>query len=138
MTKSFWQIKSEMRWSHPQETEIPAKCDIAVIGGGLTGIASAYYLRMLGCQDVVVLEKDFVGYGASGKNAGFLLAGLSEPYSRLVIGMGPEWAIKLMKATIENHDLIAEAISTNKIRCGYERTGSIHLASSEVGQGIIK
>jgi glycine/D-amino acid oxidase-like deaminating enzyme len=132
MTKSFWQIKSEMRWSHPRETGIPAKCDIAIIGGGLTGIAAAYYLRALDCRDVVVLEKDFVGYGASGRNAGFLVAGLSEPYSRLVIGMGPEWAIKLMNATIENHNLIAEAISRINIACDYEKSGSIHLASSEV------
>ena len=107
MTKSYWQIKDETRSTPRADSELPAKCDIAVIGGGLTGIAIAYFLRMLDCQDVIVLEKDFVGYGASGKNAGFLLAGLSEPYSRLAIGMGPAWAKKLMKATIENHDLIA-------------------------------
>ncbi|UCE66055.1 MAG: FAD-binding oxidoreductase [Candidatus Zixiibacteriota bacterium] len=132
MTRSFWQIKGETRSAPRADSEIPAKCDIAVIGGGLTGIATAYYLRMLGCQDVIVLEKDFVGFGASGKNAGFLLAGLSEPYSRLVVGMGPEWAIRLMKTTLENHDLIAEAIAANKIKCDYERSGSVHLASSDV------
>ena len=132
MTKSYWQIKDETRSTPRADSELPAKCDIAVIGGGLTGIAIAYYLRMLDCQDVIVLEKDFVGYGASGKNAGFLLAGLSEPYSRLVIGMGPAWAKKLMKATIENHDLIAEAISANRIECEYERSGSIHLASTDI------
>jgi glycine/D-amino acid oxidase-like deaminating enzyme len=132
MTRSYWQIRGKSGLMSRPEIELPAKCDIAVIGGGLTGIAAAYYLQTLGCRDVVVLEKDFVGYGASGRNAGFLLAGLSEPYSRLVIGMGPEWAIKLMNATIENHDLIAEAISRNNIACDYERSGSIHLASSEV------
>jgi len=132
MTESYWQIKGRMRSRPLNSAELPEKCDIAIIGGGINGIATAYYLKLLGCENIIVLEKKFVGYGASGRNAGFLLAGLSEPYSRLVIGMGPEWAKKLTKATIENHELIAEAIHKNNIACDYDKSGSIHLASTGV------
>jgi len=132
MTESYWQLKGSGRSRTVNDPGLPQKTDIAIVGGGISGIATAYYLKALGCERVLVLEKNFIGYGASGRNAGFLLAGLSEPYSRLVIGMGAEWAKKLMKATIENHDLIAEAIRLNNIGCDYDRSGSIHLASTEV------
>lgn len=95
------------------------------------GIAVAHYLKALGCDRVIVLEKEYVGYGASGRNAGFLLSGMAEPYSRLEVGLGSDWAKALMLATIENHDLVAEAIKNNNIGCDYQRTGSYHLAVSE-------
>lgn len=112
--------------------EISGAYDIVVVGGGLMGIAVAYYLRSLGCDRVLLIEKEYVGYGASGRNAGFLLSGMAEPYSRLVIGMGRKWAGSLMRATLENHDLIADAIRDEKIQCDYQRAGSYHLAISDV------
>jgi gamma-glutamylputrescine oxidase len=132
MTESYWQKKGVTDRLAREPAEIPAKCDIAIIGAGITGVATAYYLKKLGCHDIVVLEKEYAGYGASGRNAGFLLAGLSEPYSRLQIGMGAESARELMAATMENHNLIAEAIKANKIDCEYRRSCSYHLAVTEV------
>ncbi len=112
--------------------------DIVVIGAGLVGIATAYYLRQLGCDRVLVLEKEFIGYGASGRNAGFLLSGMAEPYSRLLVGMGKDSAREIFSSTIENHDLIARSVSDNNIDCGYERSGSYHLATSEVERGELE
>jgi glycine/D-amino acid oxidase-like deaminating enzyme len=132
MTKSYWQKKNRPIRRDDSKIEIPARCDIAVIGGGITGIATAYFLNKFGCRDVVVLEKEYIGYGASGRNAGFLLAGLSEPYSRLTTGMGLESAKELMSATIVNHQLVAGAIKDNEIKCDYQKSGSYHLAMTEV------
>ena len=133
MTESYWQIRNRaLRRSQSTEHILTNAYDIAVIGGGLMGIAVAHYLSMAGCERIVVLEKEFVGYGASGRNAGFLLSGMAEPYSRLVVGMGHESAKKLMQATIENHDLIAEAIKQKNIRCDYQRSGSYHLSLTDV------
>jgi gamma-glutamylputrescine oxidase len=133
MTISYWHIKNEsLRRKRDPEPHYDRSCDIAVIGGGLMGIAVAYFLRSFGCEKVIVLEKEFVGYGASGRNAGFLLAGMAESYSRLVVGMGHDSAKSLMQATMENHDLIAQAIEINNIRCEYCRSGSFHLSLSNV------
>ena len=132
MTNSYWQIKGGMNVSKLGSADFRKKYDIAVIGGGITGIATAYFLQKFECENVIVLEKNAVGYGASGRNAGFLLAGLSEPYSRLKVGMGDESARELMAATTENHDLIAAAIEENRIDCQYSRSGSYHLATSPV------
>ena len=133
MTKSYWHIKNgSLRRIRDIETRHSAICDIAIVGGGLMGVAVAYFLKAFGCESVVVVEKEFVGYGASGRNAGFLLAGMAEPYSRLVVGMGHDSAKSLLQATLENHELIAEAIKRNKILCDYRRSGSFHLSVSDV------
>jgi gamma-glutamylputrescine oxidase len=132
MTRSYWQIKGEhLRLQNRNMPDISGIWDIAVVGGGLMGIAIAHYLKVFGCDRVIVLEKEYISYGASGRNAGFLLSGMAEPYSRLNVGLGPEWAKVLMLATIENHDLVADAIAVKDIRCDYQRTGSYHLAVSE-------
>ncbi|KXS13181.1 FAD dependent oxidoreductase [Gonapodya prolifera JEL478] len=47
--------------------------DVAIIGGGYTGLWSAYYLKKLDPRlDIVVVEKEFAGFGASGRNGGWL------------------------------------------------------------------
>jgi gamma-glutamylputrescine oxidase len=133
MTRSYWQLKNSL--NHPSKRlreKLSGNFDIAIVGAGIMGIAVAHYLKTFGCDRIIVLEKEFIGYGASGRNAGFLLSGMAEPYSRLVVGMGREWAKLLMRATIENHDLIAGAVASRKIDCNYQRPGSYHLAVSDV------
>ena len=139
MTLSYWQKLAGVRKERPAgNTPRYKSYDIVVIGAGLVGIAMAYYLRQSGCDRVLVLEKEFIGYGASGRNAGFLLSGLAEPYSRLLIGMGADSAREIIRSTIENHDLIARAVSDNKINCRYKRSGSYHLAATEVERGELE
>ena len=55
------------------EGEVEA--DVCVIGGGMAGLATALGLAERGTTDVVVLEGRQVGFGASGRNGGFVSAG---------------------------------------------------------------
>ena len=133
MTLSYWQKLARVRKDPPDDDLADHRSyDVVVIGAGLVGIATAHYLKQLGCERVLVLEKEFVGYGASGRNAGFLLSGLSEPYSRLLVGMGNDSAREIYSSTIENHNLMARAISDNDINCGYKRSGCYHLAVTRI------
>ena len=54
------------------------QCDVCIVGAGLTGISTAYYLSELDPSlKIVVLEKNKIGWGASGRNGGQLLHGYS-------------------------------------------------------------
>jgi len=133
MTTSYWQNRSPRDLSpRRREIDLNKTWDIAVIGGGICGVGTAYFLKKFGCERVIVLEKNYVGYGASGRNAGFILSGLAEPYSRLIVGMGADSAKRITQSTMENHDLIAAAVTEKRIDCHYSRCGSYHLAVTEV------
>src|ERR1700730_8222102 len=54
----------------------PATPDVAIVGGGLTGVATAYYLARRGIR-AVLFEADRVGSGASGRTGGLTLEGLA-------------------------------------------------------------
>ncbi len=49
---------------------VPARAQVVIIGGGIMGLALAHNLAKRGCTDVVVLEKDYLCAGASGRNGG--------------------------------------------------------------------
>ncbi len=59
-------------FSHPMRPEapLPAKADVVIIGGGIQGLSLAYNLALRGVTDVVVLERGYLGSGASGRNGG--------------------------------------------------------------------
>ena len=54
------------------EEALPTSADAVVIGGGYAGMAAAYELAVRG-QQVVVLEKDAIGWGASTRNGGMVI-----------------------------------------------------------------
>ena len=63
----------------------PLEVDVAIVGGGFTGLWTAYYLKQAQpALSVAVLEREFAGYGASGRNGGQLSGALSWNRTRLV------------------------------------------------------
>jgi sarcosine oxidase subunit beta len=50
--------------------ELPARADVVVVGGGVVGTATLYYLTQLGATDVVLLERDTLAAGSTGHCAG--------------------------------------------------------------------
>ena len=63
-------------------TPIPEKVDVAIIGGGYTGLSAALTLAKRGVN-VVVLEAETMGWGASSRNGGMTLTGLNPPCKQL-------------------------------------------------------
>ena len=49
-------------------TDLKKHYDIVIIGGGVQGLSTAYYLAKMGITDVAILEARFIGYGGSGRN----------------------------------------------------------------------
>jgi len=50
-----------------------AGAEVVIIGGGIIGTSVAYHLALRGCTDVILLEREFIGYGATGRSAGMIM-----------------------------------------------------------------
>ena len=106
-----------------------ARADVAILGGGLTGAAAAWFLAGRGVR-VALLERGVVGGGASGRNAGFILAG-GPSYSVSCRSHGRERARAVRQVALDNHRLLRDIVDAEKIDCGYAPSGSLLLALSE-------
>ena len=87
----WWTETCDVDVGAPQD--LPARCDVAVIGGGFTGLNAAITLAQHGAQ-VVLLEAREVGWGASGRNGGFCCLGgaRSDDNDRMRARFGPDAA----------------------------------------------
>lgn len=102
------------------------RADVLIVGGGISGVSLLRQLAGRGVKAVLV-ERRHLAFGASGRNAGFLLAGTSDNYARAVARYGPRLAAEIWDFTSENHERLAEALGG---RAGYARRGSDTLAAS--------
>ncbi|WP_420732848.1 NAD(P)/FAD-dependent oxidoreductase [Brevibacterium luteolum] len=70
---SYWLENSRERAKVRPRLDHNLKCDVAIVGAGYTGLWTAFWLKKNDPSlDIVVLEKNFVGFGASGRNGGWL------------------------------------------------------------------
>ncbi len=100
------------------------RCDVVIVGGGFTGLWSAIRLAEAdpGCA-VVVLERECVGFGASGRNGGFAMTMVGRSLHDLVRKVGPGPALRVHRAMVQTLDEIegfcrAEAIAADLSRPG--------------------
>jgi glycine/D-amino acid oxidase-like deaminating enzyme len=80
-------------------------------------------------MEVMLVERAHMAAGASGRNAGFLLAGVADNYAKAVRTYGRTRAREIWQMTLDNHDLMIEAISGQPV--GYRRLGSATLAAGD-------
>ncbi len=104
--------------------ESDLRADVVVIGGGYTGLSTALSLRGQGA-DVVVLEKDFSGSGASGRNAGHLTPTIGKDMPTLLRLFGRERASRLVRFADAAVEYTEEAIRKLGIDCEYEASGNV-------------
>src|SRR4249919_1017138 len=93
---------------------------VCIVGGGFAGLNTALGLAERGVQDVVLLEAETVGHGASGRNGGFVFGGFSRGEGALLRDLGPERARALYRGTLDAVELIRARTARYAIDC--ERT----------------
>lgn len=94
------------------------------MGGGFVGLSTAYWLSRSG-KTPILLEAGHLGGRASGRNAGFLLTGSPEPYTRLEARVGPEAARAFWELTRENRELLrGELLDSGRVACDFQDEGS--------------
>ncbi len=111
---SYYAASRNDRTRFPQ-LEGNVATDICVIGGGFSGIATALTLAERGYK-VVVLEANRVGWGASGRNGGQMICGISGEHT-IKRQLGSAGAKLLRDIRYLGHDIIEERVAKYKIEC---------------------
>lgn len=104
--------------------------DVCIVGGGYTGLWTAYYLKKAApFLDITVLESAFCGYGASGRNGGWLYNGIAgrDRYARL---HGQEAAVRLQQAMNETVTEVVDVCAAEGIDADIHRGGVLEVALS--------
>ncbi|WP_420641800.1 NAD(P)/FAD-dependent oxidoreductase [Candidatus Leptofilum sp.] len=125
-TIPFWQDDFPRPNTLPMSV-LPQRVDVAVIGGGLTGLAAAYTLAKSGVE-TAVLEQDRIGSGASSRHAGIVTTGFRQSLANLFDLHGEALGRQLWQASLEAVDLVGEIVADEGITCDFTRRGHLTLA----------
>jgi glycine/D-amino acid oxidase-like deaminating enzyme len=109
----------------------PVSCDLAVVGGGYTGLWTALRARERDPSlDVVLLEADVAGGAASGRNGGFCAASLTHGLGN-GLARWPGEIATLERLGRENLDGIEATLARHGIDAEFERTGELDVATED-------
>ena len=116
---------------HPELALLgPTEADLAVVGGGYTGLWTALRAKeRYPHLDVVLLESDTCGSAASGRNGGFCDASLTHGYAN-GLARWPDELPTLERLGRENLDAIGDTIARLNIDCDWQRTGELTVATA--------
>ncbi len=106
------------------------RVDVAIVGGGFTGLSSALHLAQ-GGTDVAVLEAGEPGWGASGRNGGQVIPGLKEDPREIIARFGPEQGEKMIKAAGCAADLVFDLIRRYDMDCDGQQMGWIQASHTQ-------
>ncbi|MFE3453628.1 NAD(P)/FAD-dependent oxidoreductase [Nonomuraea sp. NPDC059194] len=105
------------------------RADVAIVGAGYTGLWTAYYLkRARPSLDVVVLEKEFAGFGASGRNGGWLTGDLAGTHERYARTHGVEATRLLQREMYSSIDEVIEICEKEGIDADIVKGGVLNVA----------
>jgi glycine/D-amino acid oxidase-like deaminating enzyme len=125
--KIYWHTTVQM----PNDSDLaplPDKVEVAVIGGGYTGLSAARTLAKQGVR-VAVLEANTIGWGASSRNGGMVLTGLKLGMQSVMKKYGREIARQLFQCSLESIDTVEQIIREENIDCGFRRYGHLLTAN---------
>jgi gamma-glutamylputrescine oxidase len=124
---SFW-ARSQAPPNAPLRKDLTV--DVAVIGGGLTGLSSAYYIRSLSPEkSVAVLEAKGCGNGASGRNGAMVLTMTADRF--MTFSDDPQMDKEIYDLTAGNVRSLAQLSASAGIDCDLDAVGTLQVCNSE-------
>lgn len=106
--------------------------DVAIIGAGYTGLWTAYYLGQLDpTLRIVIVEAEFAGFGASGRNGGWLSALLPMSFEKMAAHHGRDRAVAMQRTMHHSVDEVARVAAAEGIDCHLVKGGYLNLARNE-------
>lgn len=105
--------------------------DVAIVGAGFTGLWTAYALALRDPSlRIAIVEAEIAGYGASGRNGGFVSAGIAGEAHVYGRRQGAEGVVRAERAAIDGVDWIGDVVGLESIECGWVKGGSYRVATS--------
>ena len=109
----------------------PLEADVCIVGGGYTGLWTAYYLAGLRpSARIVVLEAAFAGYGASGRNGGWVTAEMPGSRARYARAGGTAGVRALEEALRSTVDEVGRVCAAESIDCDFVKGGRLTVATT--------
>lgn len=115
--KSIWQEEIK---PFPAAINFETEYDVAIIGGGITGISTAYQLQKSG-KKCILIEAANIGFGTTGGTTAHINNFLDTTYSEAISKFGLEDAMLLYQSTVDAIGVIEKNISDNQIDCDFEK-----------------
>lgn len=107
-------------------------CDVAIVGAGFGGLWTAYYLKAADPSlRVTVVEAEIAGFGAAGRNGGFVSAGIAGNGARYARRSGWDSVLRAEREVQHGIDEIGRVVSSEGINCGYKKSGALTVATTE-------
>jgi glycine/D-amino acid oxidase-like deaminating enzyme len=125
--KVFWHDTNQMP-SDESVAQLPSRVDIAVLGGGIPGLAAARTFAQHGAS-VAVLDAESIGWGASSRNGGMALTGLKLDAEMVERRYGSELTRQLFEDSVASLDTVEHLITQEHIDCDFSRCGHLLLAN---------
>jgi glycine/D-amino acid oxidase-like deaminating enzyme len=110
--------------------DLPESAEVAVLGGGFCGLAASLALAKRGVN-VVALEAETFGWGASCRNGGMVLTGLKLPVVKLISRYGLELVRKMYAGSLEAIDVVEQIVQEERIDCAFSRCGHLEVACKQ-------
>mgnify|MGYP001303807121 FL=1 len=114
-TGSYYAASRQPTTDYPFLSEA-ATCDVVVVGGGFSGVNTAVELTERG-YEVILIEANRIGWGASGRNGGQIIGGIGHTPERFKKCIGEQGIKTIYQMGIEARDVIKERIETYDIDC---------------------
>ena len=107
--------------------DLPAETEVLVVGGGFTGLTAALRLAQAG-RDVTVLDERPMGSGASSRNGGMVLPGLTEDLFKVIRRHGESAAGRMLQEADRSVTVVENLVAEGGIDCGFRRSGYLTAA----------
>lgn len=118
----------------PKRDPLPSDItvDVAIVGAGFTGLWTAYYLLKERPElSVAIIEKEFAGFGASGRNGGWLSAEAPGKMDNYADNRGKQAAVDLQRAMFSTVDEVVDVAKKHNIDDSVQKDGLLYVATND-------